>query len=233
MHIDEIRGYKFFCFECGKELIPVLGNIRDHHFRHKLMSNCQGNLETEAHIICKKILKENGKVLLEDGNYFFYDKAEIEMAQDQYRPDVILSNESGRVMVEIVVTNDVSDKKFEYYESKRTKLLIIHISRVAILTELTNTVLNDPLCRDYYDLEEERYQDIIGLDKTNNKTMLHSSSPQTENEYGIYLFFGGPVVLLIIFFRHLTKAKFKHNSKKHISFKEFKRLQNRYYAGFR
>lgn len=49
------RAKQYFCVGCGEELIPVLGDVREHHFRHK------GNLcskETYLHKLEKKILKE-------------------------------------------------------------------------------------------------------------------------------------------------------------------------------
>lgn len=59
IHIDELTkdnlADHYYCVGCGKEMIPVLGNIRDHHFRHKETACSQ---ESYLHKLCKRKLKE-------------------------------------------------------------------------------------------------------------------------------------------------------------------------------
>ena len=59
IHIDNVtkekRNEHFYCAGCHSEMIPVLGNVREHHFRHK------GKLcskETYLHQLGKRLLKE-------------------------------------------------------------------------------------------------------------------------------------------------------------------------------
>ena len=40
---------KFICSECGKELIPRMGEINTWHFAHKVRSNCSGGIQTSLH----------------------------------------------------------------------------------------------------------------------------------------------------------------------------------------
>ncbi len=59
VHIDEItkenRAEHYYCLGCGGEMSPILGEVREHHFRHK-ETHC--NWETYLHKLGKKRLKE-------------------------------------------------------------------------------------------------------------------------------------------------------------------------------
>lgn len=49
---------QFFCLDCGGEMIPKIGNIREHHFAHKAITGCTGDGETYLHRFAKKRIKE-------------------------------------------------------------------------------------------------------------------------------------------------------------------------------
>lgn len=54
---DNRNDHHYYCYGCGKELVPVLGNIREHHFRHKEKSvNCDRN--KYLHEFAKNVIKE-------------------------------------------------------------------------------------------------------------------------------------------------------------------------------
>ena len=60
IHIDEVTSEDrdnnhYHCVGCGEEMSPVLGDIRDHHFRHKKV-HC--SRESYLHKLCKRKLKE-------------------------------------------------------------------------------------------------------------------------------------------------------------------------------
>jgi len=59
VHINEVtkdnRAEHYYCLGCGGEMSPVLGNKREHHFRHK-EAHC--SWESYLHILGKKRLKE-------------------------------------------------------------------------------------------------------------------------------------------------------------------------------
>lgn len=55
--IEDRHQTKYYCIACGEEMIPVLGERRTKHFRHKKENpNC--SLESYIHKIGKQILKE-------------------------------------------------------------------------------------------------------------------------------------------------------------------------------
>lgn len=53
---QERNTRRCFCLSCGKELIPVLGQVRKRHFRHD--ANCECNGETYLHKLGKAMLKK-------------------------------------------------------------------------------------------------------------------------------------------------------------------------------
>lgn len=61
IYIDDVnennrRSTHYHCYGCGKELFPVLGDKRAHHFRHEKDSECDPN--RYLHEYAKKVLKK-------------------------------------------------------------------------------------------------------------------------------------------------------------------------------
>ena len=59
----------FHCLGCNAELIPALGNIREHHFKHK--SNSQCNFETYLHKAAKFAVYSGLKKALEENEEYW------------------------------------------------------------------------------------------------------------------------------------------------------------------
>lgn len=53
---EQNRKEGYYCVVCGNEMIPVLGNEREHHFRHKEKGECNG--ETYLHWYAKYHIKK-------------------------------------------------------------------------------------------------------------------------------------------------------------------------------
>ena len=67
---EQNRKEGYYCVVCGNEMIPVLGNEREHHFRHKEDCNC--NPETYLHKYAKYYIKK-----LFDKSKEFYISREV------------------------------------------------------------------------------------------------------------------------------------------------------------
>ncbi|MHB8087993.1 MAG: competence protein CoiA family protein [Anaerolineaceae bacterium] len=50
---DDVRRSIYICVSCGQPLIPVMGSVREKHFRHAVEGNC--NPETYLHQLAKKV----------------------------------------------------------------------------------------------------------------------------------------------------------------------------------
>lgn len=133
---------KFFCLGCGHEMVAVLGEKREHHFRHKNNENCSN--ETYLHNYAKRRLKE---IFDSRDNYFiqynatnsceqfgscpfscnkdlkhridlkeFFDTCELEKNCGNFRPDILLSHSEHperKLFIEINVKHPCSDEKLE------------------------------------------------------------------------------------------------------------------------
>lgn len=64
------RKEGYYCVVCGNEMIPALGEVREHHFRHKKDCNC--NTETYLHKYAKYYIKK-----LFDNSKEFYISREV------------------------------------------------------------------------------------------------------------------------------------------------------------
>lgn len=63
---------KFICSECGKELIPKMGEINTWHFAHKIKSNCAGGIQTSLHKYAKELIRRSNYVVLPDLSIYEY-----------------------------------------------------------------------------------------------------------------------------------------------------------------
>lgn len=134
---DECRkDYQFICVGCGIRMTPVLGKIRERHFRHQ--GDCVSQ-ETFLHKLGKKLfieLYENNKrkKLNLTVDYLQQEKCdevicplgrttickrnvglqpfELLPRNTGLRPDVLLSDDSGNeIYVEIFVTHEITEQK--------------------------------------------------------------------------------------------------------------------------
>jgi hypothetical protein len=56
-------AYFYVCGCCGEWLIPVQGDQREWHYRHKVDTNCNGAPMTMVHRMAQQILLENNRVV--------------------------------------------------------------------------------------------------------------------------------------------------------------------------
>ena len=94
---------QLYCLECNGKMIAVKGEVKQHHFRHSVESNCSG--ESARHWSKKyqihQILKEFGVSEVEKA---------ISKHGVQYIADVRFEKEWA---FEVVISNPPSDDKFE------------------------------------------------------------------------------------------------------------------------
>lgn len=146
VNIDEVtkesrKSSKFTCLGCGHEMVAVLGEVREHHFRHKNNENCSN--ETYLHNLAKKRIKEifdsneHFHVLYAAANsceHFdscpfhrckkefkwpldlkeYFDTCEIEKGCGGFRPDILLTHSehpNRKLFIEINVNHPCSDEK--------------------------------------------------------------------------------------------------------------------------
>jgi len=139
VHIrDAHHNEKYFCPECGSEMIPKLGNIRVHHFAHKTYSPlCTG--ESGYHAAAKWLLKyyfqEHRTISFAVecdvcGRSFTIteevNRVEVEQSEENgdIRPDVTVFFRSGEIMsCEVVYRHPLSQEKAEQYSDGKYLLV--------------------------------------------------------------------------------------------------------------
>lgn len=135
------KSSKFTCIGCGHEMVAVLGDIREHHYRHKNNENCSH--ETYLHNLAKKRIKE---IFDSQKSFFihykainscdlfnvcklhrcqrsfwqeidlkeFFNTCELEKVCGNFRPDVLLTHSefpNRRLFIEIHVNSPCSPEK--------------------------------------------------------------------------------------------------------------------------
>ena len=127
------------CPCCGEPLVArIKGTKREKHFAHYSGSDCVGGYESAIHILAKEILEDgtsiklppvisdyanvgyiviNGEIkfksVLSDGLLFTPEagKTKVEEQLGEIRPDVLIEKDGRKLIVEILVTHAVDEKK--------------------------------------------------------------------------------------------------------------------------
>lgn len=66
-----VKGEKYLCYGCSQELIPVLGEVREHHFRHKADVEPACTLETYLHALAKRAFADSYRAAVAAGNPYY------------------------------------------------------------------------------------------------------------------------------------------------------------------
>jgi hypothetical protein len=146
VHISELTHKDrddYTCPGCKKVLRPILGQIRQKYFRHKVDSDC--SRETYLHRIGKDLFKKYYTYALKNGKpfeitYFVpifcnacphghcqigktartwdltkaFTSIELETSDDNFKPDLLLKTTNGeKIYIEIAVTHKSEDSKIK------------------------------------------------------------------------------------------------------------------------
>ena len=65
---EKERPFRYYCPNCKDEMIPILGDKREHHFRHKVQP-CR--YETYLHSLAEKTFLDEYRKCLAEGEPFF------------------------------------------------------------------------------------------------------------------------------------------------------------------
>lgn len=68
---SRVKGEKYLCFGCGRELVPVLGRVREHHFRHKADLELACTPETYLHALAKRAFVDGYRAAVEAGKPYY------------------------------------------------------------------------------------------------------------------------------------------------------------------
>jgi hypothetical protein len=129
-----------FCADCGGKFIAVQpNNNRQWHFRHyKRPANCGNSFESAVHLMAKKELLQNKCLMLPDltvrpsrdlcqpgtritqkerivkRQLMNFDHVKEEVGMGERRPDIVMWKGDRKLLVEIVVANDLTEEKVQW-----------------------------------------------------------------------------------------------------------------------
>ena len=155
------------CLGCGTQLIARKGDVNAHHFAH-YESNDQHCSESILHQVSKKIIEcekmlstgiyvcevegfdlvggRHSKKETIDASVFHFDQVILECSEGDFRPDATGYYGLKKLNIEIVVTHDVTQEKYEKVENLGIPMLRIDMSKYSAMNDietLTNAVLYD------------------------------------------------------------------------------------------
>lgn len=190
IHYTKInKNQKYFCIDCGQELICKEGNIKIKHLAHKNITKCRGSGESIIHKHWKENLCKSGMIINIDNNPVeILDVLNEVSLSKRYNKnwnkdiivDILLETEYGDVVVEI-----------DYKHSKDWKSLIPYYDQLDLFNiyeVIVNNGINNIEWLDlnwYKELFARKEQERIEKEKRKQQKKLMNA----ENEYKIYLNF--------------------------------------------
>ena len=162
IHIENaVSGQGYSCPGCKAEMILKNGQIRQRHFSHKNVQNCEGGGEGYLHETFKKLLVEKikGNIVerktldirftcnICNGEHsfdllYYVADVKIEHSLDGCRPDLVLLDALGRVLfiIEIIVTHEPENNVIEYCKKNGMVLIKINLDDLNDLENIDNKI---------------------------------------------------------------------------------------------
>lgn len=163
------KGKDYICLSCNKVLRPIRGDVRQHHFRHKVQADC--STETYLHNLAKRIFAQTYQGCLDNNQPYTvcyqvpvrcnycndrgpcdvshqmqsYDLTKhfknivVEARNEGFVPDILLSSGSNSLYIEIAVTHFIEEKK----TSSGIRIVEIHINDESDIDLITSCLLTE------------------------------------------------------------------------------------------
>ena len=161
-HILEARRERAYtCPGCGQQLLPVLGKIRQQHFRHRPQSE-QCSPGNALHHMAQMLIQRMQKEAVTTGSPYMCSTAchdcgtsinEVNIAEHESRltledartvmgtrPDIVVTGPSSTVIIEIVVTHDLEEATREKMTESRLPVYSKELSGFEDLEELRSQI---------------------------------------------------------------------------------------------
>ncbi|KKM04060.1 hypothetical protein LCGC14_1768050 [marine sediment metagenome] len=158
VHITYVeRGKKCYCVcpSCRSPLIAAKGSKKQPHFKHAVVNECEGGMESAIHLAAKQMIMEKkqitlpkyvsiasatdsrgikhteGKTVVEDGTVITFDSVQEETELHGMKADILAKKGNKSLIIEIFYRHKVEDQKL-------VKITEANISAIEInLSDLT------------------------------------------------------------------------------------------------
>ena len=141
VHIDSVpngSSCNCFCPNCKAALIAKNGkDKRQHHFAHEANSDCLKGYQTALHLLGKEIIQKEKLIPIINNKFQFElmkaDSIEIEKRVEDIIPDVYALINNKPVAIEILVTHEVDDLKYQKIQFHELTTIEIDLSKIETL----------------------------------------------------------------------------------------------------
>jgi len=158
VHISDVpRGdaCNCICPHCKASLRANHGSLKQYYFSHQRGFGCSSAIETALHQAAKQVFIENSYIILppikaealeqdingkwyqesqhilRDYKQFTINNVQIEVRQENIKPDIIISIDGHDLLVEIAVTHFIDDKKLKKINSQGISTIEIDLSKMS------------------------------------------------------------------------------------------------------
>src|SRR3990167_2303419 len=157
IHIDDAENGKkcnLVCSSCKSSLVAVnKGRQKQHHFRHDVVIECEGGLESAIHLAAKQMIMEKKRIKLSeyivsesetdskgkkhteefaivvrDGKNMLFDDVQEEKELYGMKADIIAEKGSIQLIIEIFYRHKVDDLKIEKIKKGNMSAIEIDLS---------------------------------------------------------------------------------------------------------
>ncbi len=146
---DTIPGNKYYCLDCGEELVIKNGQLKVKHLSHKSNSSCNSSGESYIHNHYKKNMFIPGMVITTRKGNAVIERILIEEEIGKYYqkkwnrkifPDVLLVTNEGDVAIEFNYSNKKKWKEYIEYYKELNLLDIFEIDICENINSVNNLV---------------------------------------------------------------------------------------------
>lgn len=154
IHIAEIESGKcsLICPSCSSPLTAVKGSKNQHHFRHTVIKDCEGGLESAIHLAAKQIIKEKMYITLpecvstaskidskgknhteqetvtQNGTVISFDSVQDEIELHEMKADILATKSGKPLIIEIFYRHRVDVQKLEKIIKANLSAIEINLS---------------------------------------------------------------------------------------------------------
>lgn len=153
-NLEDDEKCDYICPDCKSPLIAVKGKIKQHHFRHKDINECQGGLESAIHLAAKQMIVAKKQIMLpryvctasikdskghnqsESMVYLakpkiaYFDSVQVEKSLKGMKVDILAENDARYLIIEIFYRHKVDDQKIEKIKNANMSAIEINLSEL-------------------------------------------------------------------------------------------------------
>ena len=193
-YIDDVeRGLNCGCVcpSCGRPLVARKGPVKVAHFAHHQGGDCGKGVETALHQMAKEILEHRREIVFlgrtpsDPTNLYTIEKVDLEKRLGNIVPDVTVYIAGRPILIEVVVTHDIDERKRKAIRELGISTLVIDLS------DETRTIPKDELAQIVVEGTEKKRWEFNVASARKRQRQLETARRFTVISRSVPLDFGG------------------------------------------